>query len=71
MTRIGFHAAYDGPCDECDTPIRAGDHIMRNTAGGYVHVECPDAAGTVGREPCASCFQVPSVTGVCGCEATA
>lgn len=33
-------AKFDGPCQECDRPIRKGEDIDRDDEGEWVHARC-------------------------------
>ena len=60
-----FIAKYDGICEDCDAPFKAGQEIDRTGAGDYVHVQCPDDLKPVG-SVCPKCFVELPVSGACG-----
>ena len=63
-----FTAKYaSGTCTECESPIKAGEEIIRSSDQGYyVHVDCPDnELDLVAKRPaCPSCF----IIGPCDCN---
>lgn len=66
MSRPMVEAAYAGTCGACDEHYEPGTWIQPGV-GGWVHRSCPDPL-RVDREPCTSCWQVPSASGACGCD---
>lgn len=75
MSDLGpvFMAQYDGRCIACDYPIVPGEDI-RACDEGYVHADDQCERAVTGEPhrgrpllPCVECFQVPSVSGSCGC----
>lgn len=64
-----FEARYRGRCYDCGASILPGDPV-RFDGTELVHDDCGDVPMNVDVEAaaCRSCFQIPAVSGACGCE---
>lgn len=68
MSRI-FSARYPGRCPECGEDIETGELLRWSDDGDAIHAtHDPATAPAADRAPCPSCWQTPSVSGVCGCD---
>lgn len=56
-----FIARYEGPCEECDIPVRPGEFARMLNSGGAIHADtsCEDGIKgerqVVRRPPCPVC----------------
>lgn len=68
-----FTARFRSRCPACEEPIEPGTDARASDTGSWVHADCDDpeqqAVARPERAPCDRCWLVPSVTGVCGCDA--
>lgn len=62
-------ATYVGECPDCDQPIRPGDPIDQYGDMPWAHTTCPPPPPVT--PPCPACWQVPSLSGACGCPGEA
>lgn len=67
---MSFEAKYRSLCMACDEYIRPGQRAQYED-GEVVHASCdlatPEAMMALGT-PCEKCWQVPSISGACGCD---
>lgn len=73
MSDLGpiFTAQFEGVCLACEERIYPGEDIKAVlSAGEYIHADTQ--CERMGQMPlslaCPRCFQVPSVSGACGCD---
>lgn len=66
-----LEARYPGRCLRGDDQIDVGDLLVRDDElDAWVHHTCAQDRSTepAAAPPCQTCWQIPSVSGACGCE---